>query len=909
MRKVVSSPVPAAGTRLPPAQPPWFAFPIVRTQLFEALTKDAGPVAKVVSVVAPTGYGKTVLSTSLFEHFRGVGVHGCWVPLDDRDDSLERVLGVLESALGDPESEVHPTQVLISGDRPLEARVQALLDRIALLPEPSLVCLDNLGYCTDETLAYLLDRLVFRTPRSVSFLFSSTQEIPFNASRAKLEGRLREVRSGDLSLTPNEIRDLLGAELCARLGDAAVQQLVRQTEGWPAAVRLAQIILSAAEQPLDALARFSGADEDLADLLNRQALAGFPPEARAFLLAIAPLRSFCVELCRHATGDEDAARHVSHLLRRNVFMIPLDRNRNWYRLHGLFREFLVGEAERALPPEHRQRVLERAAEWFERAGDWPEAIDYALAGNALDLASRALDRVASVFVRDRGDLRQFIEWIEQIQSRGGVVGWEADLWYVWALVFHRRYDTARVHGDRLARRFETEQAKGGDTHALADLRRRVELIRICADVFTDRLAESYEPARKWLAGVASDDPFNVATVACAVGIFLSSEHRFTEARQAMRGAQAAIGQANSAYGVGWVSLLNAMISVYEGDFAGVHDDLIAILGRARATLGDGGISGTISLVASKCAIEMTLDDEAADLVAGGLRWAQTHGIPDTAAFGLDAALKLWPGADTADLSIGALREIAASYSTRLNLMLSCMIVQRLVRLGRLEEALAEAAQIGLSVSGESAGAIDPALSSSARGRDLLAAAQVDLLIAGGQLKRAEVLVAEETKLAKREGRHARLVELALCEVAIAICSHNPQPAARHLTRAVSLASRRRILRPFRDRGELIAGLVNDTKPQSWGFATDEERRCFVEVCRMLPLSNAGLLDQIGQVQGGSQLRETPTARELELLGLIEAGLSNQQLADRLNVSVATVKWHLYNLYAKLGVSIRSAALA
>ena len=889
------------------AEPPGFSFPLVRTPLLESLTRDARPAAKVITVVAPTGYGKTSLSTAVFDSFRSHGVHGYWIALDDRDDSVERVLGLLESALGDRRGEVHPTQALLRGDEPMENRVQTLLDIVARLPDPSLVVIDNLGYCTDETLGYVLDRLVFRTASSVSFLFSSTSEIPMNLARAKLEGRLREVRFGELSLRAEGVREVLGAELCAQLGEGAVDTVLRQTEGWPAAVRLAQIILSSSDNAPAALAHFSGADEDIAGLMNRQVLAGFAPDARRFLVEIAPLRTFCVELCRQATGDEDAARHLALLQHRNVFMIPLDRKRSWHRLHGLFREFLIEEGQRSLAPDRRRQVLTRAAEWCERQGHWEDAIDYALQAESGVLASAVLERVAPMFVRDRGDLRLYIEWVERLRGEGHPVGWEADFWYVWALVFHRRYDTARQQAERLARRIESEPLAEGDAARRSDLRRRVEVIGACIDTFTDRLPDALKRASAWLSGRGADDPFDVATLACACGISLCSEHRFVEARQVMRTAQEAIAQANSAYGVGWVSLLSAITSVYEGDFAAVHDELLANLSRARAALGEGsGIAGTISLVAAKCAVEMCLEQEARDLLSQGLRWANTHGIVDTAAVGLDAAVKLWSGRDGDPVSVSQLREIAGGYAPRLGLMLSCMLIQRLVRLGRLEEARAEATLIGLG-SGESRAAIVGL--DVPRTRECVAAAEIDLLIAGGQLKQAEALIAEETRLARKEGRAARLVELALCETAVAVCSHHAPTATKHLVRAVSLAARRRILRPFRDRAELIAGLVNDTKPQAWGFALEEERRFFVEICHGLPVTSGALLDQIDQSHGERQLLETPTARELELLGLIEAGLSNQQLADRLSVSVATVKWHLYNLYTKLGVSSRSAALA
>ena len=909
-KRAAAAQVPVPGVRAEPTEPPGFQFPLVHTPGLDALMRESRPPLKLITVVAPTGYGKTVFAGAVFGHFRTRGVHACWISLDDRDDSVDRVLGLLEGGLGDPHARVHPTQALIRGDEPTEKRIETLLEMLAGLPDPSLVLIDNLGYCTDETLGYLLDRLVFRTPSSVSFLFSSTTEIPMNLARAKLEGRLRELRFADLSLSDAGVRDLLGADLCAQLGEAGIEAIARQTEGWPAAVRLAQIILSSADRPQEALAQFSGADKDLAGLLNRQVLAGFSPETRRFLVEIGPLRSFGVELCRHATGDADAAQHLDLLLRRNVFMIPLDRNRSRYRLHGLFREFLVEEGQRALVAERRRQVLERAAEWCERAGSWEDAIDYALMAGSAGLASDMLERVAPMFVRDRGDLRQYIEWVEKLRAGRHPIGWEADFWYVWALVFHRRYDTARQQTVRLSRRLEEEQGGGADAAQLADLGRRIEVIRICVDIFTDRLADGWERAQRWLSTRAADDPFDVATISSASCFYLCADHRFIEARQLMRTALPAIAQANSAYGVGWVALLTSIVAVYQGDYAGVHDELLALLSRTRSALGDdAAITGTIALVAAKCAVEMGMDAEARDLLAQGLRWAHMHGILDTTAVGLDAAIKLWSGSEDDAFPVANLREIASGYPPRLGMMLSCMLVQRLVRLGRLDEARAEAAQIGLISAGADRPTPPVEALETARARDLYAGAEIELLIAGGQLRQAEALVAEQTRLARQQARNARLVELALCETAIAICSHNPQPATRHLARAVSLAARRRILRPFRDRAELIAGLVNDTRPQAWGFALDEERRFFAEICRGLPLSNAALLEQIGQTQGERQLLETPTARELELLGLIEAGLSNQQLADRLSVSVATVKWHLYNLYTKLGVSSRSAALA
>lgn len=891
-------------------EPPFFSFVPVKTGVFTALASKACPPAKLVAITAPTGYGKTVLLTALHESYRRSGTPCQWLSLDDRDLTIERVLTHLEAALLSSVSELHPGQALHQGDEPVDERIANLLQSLAMVSQPAAIFIDNLNYCSDETLNRLLDALIFRTPSWVHLVLSSTTALPFDQARAKLEGRVMQFGLSELSLNREEIVQLLGPELASRLSPAAIETIAAQTEGWPAAVRLMQILLSAADRPEEALARFSGADEDLAALLNRQVLSGFEPRVRQFLLETSLLRTFGVNLCRHATGDDQTAQHIALLLKRNLFVIPLDRNRSWYRLHALFREFLADEAQRQISRERRQEVLVRAAEWCEHGGYWHDAIEYALAAESTPLAAAILERVAAMFVRDRGDLHQYIEWVEKLHATGAQCGWEADFWYVWALVFHRRYEYARRQTERLSQRIDREVAAGTAAGDVAEFRRRIEVLLIAIGVYVDRLSESYSHATGWLQQLRGDDPFNVATIASAATVHLTSAYKLVEARKQIRVAQSYIAQAQSDYGVGWVSLLTAQIAIQEGDFASAHQDLVAALTRAKAALGEhASITGTIAVVAAKAAVEMCLDAEAREYLALGLRRTQTHGILDTAACGLDAAVKLWSGAAGDLISIPQLREIASAYPPRLAVMLSCMLIRRLLRLGRLEEAQSEAAQIGLAGIAEERKAGLSGVTEVAVARDWYAAAEIDLAIATGHLKQAAALVAAQTKLARAEDRSGRLVELALDEAAISQCTHNPAPAARHLARAVSLAAKRRYLRPFRDRAELIAGLVNETKSKDWGFAVEDERRFFTEICRDLPLTNSALLQQLDDLEVSSTLAETPTARELELLTLMDAGLSNQQLADRLSVSVATVKWHLYNLYTKLGVSSRSAALA
>lgn len=517
------------------AEPPLFSFPIVRTAVFEELTQSGTrPPEKLTVVTAPTGYGKTVLLTALHDYYRENGGDVLWLALDDRDVGASRVLSHLEKLFGQNEEWIMPTQAMHQGDEPLDERTGRLLERIAAVDHPTTLFIDNLDYCTDPVLARMIDALIFRTPRSVFLVLSSTRVQTFSTARAKLEGLLRTVGLADLSLDGTATLELLGPALRARLSPTSVEAIVRQTEGWPSAVRLMKIILSTAASPNDSVTHFSGADEDLAALLNRQILSGLGAGFRQFLLQISQLRSFNADLAREATGDPLAAGYIERLWQNSIFLIPLDRNRSNYRLHTLFREFLNREAQNELAPKKRLQVLNRAALWCEKAGCRDDAIDYALAARALPQATAMLERVAPMVVRDHGDLRRYIEWVEKLHAEGERGGWETDYWYVWALVFHRRYEAARRQVVRLAERWQDETAGNPGDEGLRLLGRRIDIIRIIIDVHTDRLEEVRLNAGRWLReaknGSGADDPFDVTIASCAASFHNVATCKLVEAR-------------------------------------------------------------------------------------------------------------------------------------------------------------------------------------------------------------------------------------------------------------------------------------------------------------------------------------------------------------------------------------------
>ena len=298
---------------------------------------------------------------------------------------------------------------------------------------------------------------------------------------------------------------------------------------------------------------------------------------------------------------------------------------------------------------------------------------------------------------------------------------------------------------------------------------------------------------------------------------------------------------------------------------------------------------------------MGLDIEALEYWRLGWRSVRTHGLVDTAASGFDAAIKLWSGTDDENIAIASLREIAIGYPPRLAWMLACHLIRRLIHLERTQEAIAELERLQQE-------SIDPKTMKIARYRDLVSATEIDCCISAGDFKRARRLIDEACILANDEGRVARQVELMLSKATIEKRLDNLHLAQREVAVAVSKAARRRIVRPFLDQGVLIAELINHGKPSSWSFPLGEERVFFEEISQSQQVASRLIQSRPKSRNFDPGLTDLPTKREIGILTLMDQGLSNQQIADHEHLSVTTIKWHLQNIYRKLGVSNRAAAL-
>jgi LuxR family transcriptional regulator, maltose regulon positive regulatory protein len=388
----------------PPARPGIVA----RTGPVERLLgAAAGPV---VCVVAPAGYGKTTLLAQWAQHTtHRVG----WVSVDQRDNDPAVLLTYLAVAL-DRVEPIDP--MIVSGlagpGASIVGAVQRLAAAMAAMTGPVALVLDHLELLENQACLDVMAELAAQLPAGTQLLVASRARPPLPVALLRAQGRVVELGVEELAMDDQEARALLeGAGV--GLDDAEVNELVARTEGWPVGLYLAALAHTAGGPPRHAWAGFAGDDRFLADYLWSELLGQLPPERVAFLTRTAVLDRMCGPLCDAVLDTTGSGDVLAWLEASNLLLVPLDRQRHWYRYHHLFQELLLTELDRR-EPELVPQLHARAASWCEANGLAESAIDHAQAAGDADRVARLVWKLAlPTYGAGRADTtRRWFGWFE-----------------------------------------------------------------------------------------------------------------------------------------------------------------------------------------------------------------------------------------------------------------------------------------------------------------------------------------------------------------------------------------------------------------------------------------------------------------------------------------------------------------
>ncbi len=371
---------------------------------------------RIVSVVAPPGYGKT---TMLSQWAGRSGPAFAWVSVDERDNDPKVLLTYVAEALDavEPVGEAVFDALASPGSSVPGSVVPRLGSAFASMTAPVVLALDDVHLLHNQECRSALSVLADHVPNGSRLVLAGRDEPPLRVARLRAEGRILEIGPADLSLTCTEAASLLrGVGL--ELGADEVAELHRRTEGWPTGLYLAALYLREGGSLPGAAVSFGGDDRLVSQYIESELLARISRRQRVFLTRTAVLERMSGSLCEAVLEVPGSAATLAELAQSNLLLVPVDRRGQWYRYHHLFRDMLLGELRRQepglIPVLHR-----RAAEWFERNGLPEEALEHSMCAADVDMAARLVEQLWLVAYR-QARVTTVERWLRWLEDRGGM---------------------------------------------------------------------------------------------------------------------------------------------------------------------------------------------------------------------------------------------------------------------------------------------------------------------------------------------------------------------------------------------------------------------------------------------------------------------------------------------------------
>lgn len=831
-------------------RPPTLRQPIVPRPRLTSFFTDRRPLT-VVS--APAGSGKTTLALEWLASSKG---RVAWLSLDPDDNDPIRFINGFTAALYTAGVKFQPP----SGQRNLKTIITGLINQLSDADTDSItLVLDDYHIVTEEsihsTLAYLLDHI----PAALQLVLVAREEPPLPLARYRARGQLREFHASDLRFTLEETRLFLNKIMGLNLSNEQIKSLDGYTQGWAAGLQMTGIsIQSHKDQSVSTIKEHQFiAEYLLTEVFNHQS-----KETQAFLLNSALPERFSPALCKVIySGNVNGM--LSHIEKSNLFITRVD---SWYQYHPLFREFLQTQLQNKYP-DRVPNLHHKVCKWLEQNGFIAEAIPHAFANKDDETATRLIAALAPDYFK-RGELVTLRRWLDRLPES---VIWNNPrlcLTQIWLLLDSNRQHDAQTYFDRLGNFLEK------------NLRGEFLAVRALHAAMTHQPEMALKFAQQAQKTPEAKDPFIQTYVSFGLGAAQKIGLHFIQAEQSFREALALADAANNSY-IAISSLANLADTLYmQARLTDAEKVCTDALGRFQENIPEASDwYWTLAQIAYQRnrlddalvhinhSIDLCSDSQEISLHVRSLAQRAliqfSRGEKDAAFLDLDSADQLARGLQDKTL-------------------LRLVIRQRLLFAANDENIVS--AQQWLKTLSEFGEYPFPFFYALANGRVLFA-----------EKKYKQASAAFESALKSLEEVDFTLFRIeSLTWYAICLSKlGRPGEAAQTMMNAVRLAQVGKVIRPFIEAYNHAPLLIDQICRGEFAWVLEQVHRDGIPA----------------QVPARSESEDPDlTRREQEILNLIELGMSNREMAEKLVIAEGTLKRHVANIYQKLGVHNRTQAI-
>jgi LuxR family maltose regulon positive regulatory protein len=882
--------VPLLATKLfiPRARQRLVSRPHLAERLDGCLSRQLGLVS------APAGFGKTTLVSTWVQ---GVQVPVAWLSLDEADNDPTRFLRYLVAAL----QQIDPTigqdiQGALDASPPprIHAVIGALVNDLAARPADLVLVLDDFHTIDQAIIHEAIQNLVTHQPPQLHLLIVTREDPPLPLARLRACGQLVELRAHDLRFTPEEASLFLQEAIGLALDARDIHELDARIEGWIAGLQLVALSMQHCQDPAELIAGLSGTHHFILSYLTEEVLRQLSPEVQSFLLETSVLTRLTGPLCDAVTGRSDSGAMLEQLCTSNAFVLPLDEGHGWYRYHHLFSDLLRHQLN-STQPQLVPTLHVRASTWYELQGSSVEAIEHAFAAGDYPRAVSLVERHARQVVL-HGYVQTMATWLRRLPQEWRVAVPRANLALGRSLLLRGQLDEIDAYLQN-AEASAAERSQAGAHTEASRIRAEADSLRALQVSMRGDTERGCELARQAVEQAPQDDTYIQGIARFALGSTYNFAGRVDLAIESYRKALPLCRAVDDTIAINLIIGNLAVLHMVRGQLraaaelcrqnidsaeqsADVRPPTLALVyNNYGAVLYEWGELDAAQQLAEKYLELSRRGDHAGAVVYGNVvlsRIRQAQGDRAGAQRMLDEALPLL----RRDLPAWIAPEVVAQ-----------QVVLALAR-GDAAAASQALAQAGLDV--------DAPIS---HAREALHIAHLRLLyylgcqaLQSSHLVQALDLAGRLLASAEPAGRMGRVIETLALRALIYQAQGDDRRALDNLGRALALAEPEGYLRLF----------VNEGAPMA----------CLLEAARergLQPVYASKLLAAFpGEPDAAPlphpDLVELLTERELEVLRLMAQDLTYEQVAQRLVVSVNTVRFHVKGLYGKLGVEKRAAAV-
>lgn len=888
-------------TKLMP--PPRRSHAVERPRL---LRKLAGIVEhRLTLVTAPAGFGKTTL---LREWLARAAEPVGWLSLDASDDNPARFLRYLIEACRALDPAVGAEALaLLDASRPLQAAaaltaLTALINELTRLGASGVVLLDDYHVITHPAIHEAVGFLVAHLPDELHLVIAARQQPPITLARLRAQAGLMEVTAADLRFTAVEVDAFLSGVMAIDLPAADRAALDSRTEGWIAGLQLAALSLKSQPDPSAFIAAFAGIDRHIEDFLFEEVLQHQPEDVREFLLVTSVVDALCGDLCDALTESAGGQAMLDRLDAAQLFISPLDHQRQWYRYHPLFGDLLRREMAR-LHPDRLPTLHARASQWYAEQDRLEEAVRHGLLARDDD---RAANLIEAAFQRQdwlRHDMERLLGWFDALPEAVRGVRPRLLLAHAWLLleVFADPWSRIEAALARVEALVESGVPHLADAEA-GLLRAQIDLLRANharAESDPVRVLALCQSAVEYLP----DDEMYIRSGAAAHrAAAYESLGELEQARDAYADAMRLCHAADNIDGLLFAAAQRIKLALSCGWLRDAESAYAQV--KPLAARRTGPDMGMIVLLMGEVSREQNRLDEALSRLEEGIaRCRPFDAWGDGIAAGWISKARTLAALDRFDEAMAALDEIEGDAALKPRLtpaFLECTRIRLLMMAGRYEDAARRAAHIGLIDAVESDSAdVPPAFEGLTLVRLLLMGARLSAAGIPAERLTPDPLDAADRLLRRLDVAPDRRFALETCLVGALVDAARSRTAnaLRGLGEALAMAEPEGVVRLFLDEGEPLRDLLVHylTRPTTSG-ALDAAR---------------DLLDAFPPRTHRAAL--TPTADpltpgELRTLALLATDQSVEQIAAALSVSASTVRTYAKRIYSKLDAHSRAEAV-